>query len=51
MRAYAAQVMSAGVAATVLHLPAFCNAADMAALYEELYEAPHALSSQCLVQQ
>jgi chromosome partitioning protein len=43
MRAYAAQVMSAGVAATVLHLPAFCNAADMAALYEEVYQAPHAL--------
>jgi chromosome partitioning protein len=42
MRAYAAQVMSAGVAATVLHLPAFCNAADMAALYDEVYQAPRA---------
>jgi chromosome partitioning protein len=51
MRAYAAQVMSAGVAATVLHLPDFCNAADMAALYEEVYQAPHALPSQCLLQQ
>jgi chromosome partitioning protein len=51
MRAYAAQVMSAGVAATALHLPAFCNAADMAALYEEVYQAPHALPSQCLLQQ
>ena len=43
LRAYAAQVMSAGVAATVLHLPTFCNAADMAALYEEVYQAPHTL--------
>lgn len=48
MRAYAAQVMSAGVAATALHLPAFRNAADMGALYEEIYQAPHALPSQCV---
>jgi hypothetical protein len=43
MRAYAAHVMSAGVAATVLHLPVFSSAAEMAALYEEVYQAPHAL--------
>jgi chromosome partitioning protein len=43
MRAYAAQVMSAGVADTVLHLPDFCSAAETAALYEEVYRAPHAM--------
>nr|WP_052171146.1 ParA family protein [Massilia sp. JS1662] len=42
MRAYAAQVMSAGVADTVLHLPDYRSAAEMAALYEEVYQAPHA---------
>lgn len=59
MRAYAAQVMSAGVAATILHLPALvwgsdvpgrctCDiesstgAAEMAALYEEVYRASSA---------
>ena len=42
---------SALISATVLHLPEFCNAADMAALYEELYQAPHALPSPCLLQQ
>ncbi|WP_440963918.1 hypothetical protein ACL58G_28745 [Massilia sp. GER05] len=42
MRAYAAQVMSAGIADTVLHLPDFRSAAEMAALYEEVYQAPHA---------
>jgi chromosome partitioning protein len=42
MRAYATQVMSAGVADTVLHLPDSCSAAEMAALYEEVYRPPHA---------
>jgi hypothetical protein len=42
MRAYAAQVMSAGVADTVLHLPDFRSTAEMAALYEEVYQASHA---------
>jgi chromosome partitioning protein len=59
MRAYAAQVMSAGVAGTVLHLPALlwgadvpgrcaCDidsstgAAEMTALYEEVYRAASA---------
>ena len=59
MRAYAAQVMSAGVAGTILHLPALqwgadipgrcvCDidsstgAAEMTALYEEVYRASSA---------
>ena len=59
MRAYAAQVMSAGVAATILHLPALLwgadvpgrcasdiesstGAAEMTALYEEVYRASSA---------
>jgi chromosome partitioning protein len=46
MRAYAAQVMSAGVADAVLHLSATGaiepGAAAMAALYEEVYGAPRA---------
>jgi cellulose biosynthesis protein BcsQ len=61
LRAYAAQVMSAGVAGTVLHLPALlwgadlpgrcacdfessAGAAEMAALYEEVYRASSAAS-------